>query len=246
MTPLEAYIRAAAQQRGINPDIAVRVARGEGGLNNPFRHGEAPAPRSQAAGLGATENSYGPFQLYVSGTGAGLGDRAIAAGIDPRKDWQGGINYALDEVRRKGWGQWYGARAAGITGMQGVGGGGGNNALVGGSSGYTPPAASILHPEIDPTPSADNLTAPGPVFGSMSPGGPPAGAAQWALAPDAGKKPGIGDRLSAAGQAIDNAVMPAAKIQGGMGDARQGVPDLMKLLGNPNAYAQALMQRRMG
>jgi hypothetical protein len=31
-----------------------------------------------------------------------------------------------------------------------------------------------------------------------------------------------------------------------MGDARQGVPDLMKLLGNPNAYAQALMQRRMG
>jgi hypothetical protein len=55
----------------------------------------------------------------------------MAAGIDPRKDWQGGINYALDEVKRKGWGQWYGARAAGITGMQGVGG---NNALVGGSS----------------------------------------------------------------------------------------------------------------
>jgi hypothetical protein len=32
MTPLEAYIRAAAQQRGINPDIAVTVARHEGGL----------------------------------------------------------------------------------------------------------------------------------------------------------------------------------------------------------------------
>lgn len=121
MATLEEYIRYAAQQRGIDPDIAVRVARGEGGLKDPFRHGEGPAPRSQSAEFGARENSFGPFQLYISGTGAGLGDRAVAAGIDPRKDWKGGIDYALDEVTKRGWGQWYGAKAAGITGMMGVG-----------------------------------------------------------------------------------------------------------------------------
>jgi hypothetical protein len=244
MTPLEAYIRAAAHQRGINPDIAVTVARHEGGLTDPFRRGEGPAPRSQAPGLGGTENSFGPFQLYVSGTGAGLGDRAMAAGIDPRKDWQHGIDFALDEVRRKGWGQWYGARAAGITGMEGVGGAGGNNALVGGAGGGRP-AASILHPEIDPTPSSDTMSSPGPVFGSMSPGigSPPSGAGGYYFV-DPNKT--LDKRMARAGQAIDNALMPKAQIQGGMGDARQGMPDLMKLLGNPNAYAQALMQRRMG
>jgi len=121
MATLEEYIRYAAQQRGIDPDIAVRVARGEGGLKDPFRHGEGPAPKSQSPEFGSRENSFGPFQLYISGNNAGLGDRALAAGIDPRKDWKGGIDYALDEVTKRGWGQWYGAKAAGITGMMGVG-----------------------------------------------------------------------------------------------------------------------------
>src|SRR4051812_38646908 len=120
ISPVEQYIRQRAQALGIDPNVAVKVAHGEGGLQNPFRHGEGPAPRSQAAGLGATENSYGPFQLYVSGTGAGLGDRALAAGVDPRKNWQGGVDYALNEAKQKGWGQWYGAKAQGITGMMGI------------------------------------------------------------------------------------------------------------------------------
>lgn len=121
MATVEEYIRYAAAQRGIDPDVAVRVAQREGGLKDPFRRGEGPAPRSQAAEFGATENSFGPLQLYISGNNAGLGDRAVAAGIDPRKDWKGGVDFALDEVARKGWGQWYGAKAAGITGMMGVG-----------------------------------------------------------------------------------------------------------------------------
>ncbi|TGV26331.1 hypothetical protein [Mesorhizobium sp. M4B.F.Ca.ET.143.01.1.1] len=118
---LEAYIRQAAAARGIDPDIAVRVASGEGGLANPFRHGEGPAPRSQDPRFGRLENSFGPFQLYISGNGAGLGDRAVAAGVDPRTNWQGGIDFALDEAKRKGWGQWYGAKAKGVTGMMGIG-----------------------------------------------------------------------------------------------------------------------------
>lgn len=123
------YIRQSATSRGIDPNIAVRVVQGEGGLSDPFRHGQGPAPHSQDPSLGGTENSYGPFQLYISGNGAGLGDRALAAGIDPRTDWKGGVDFALNEVAQKGWDQWYGAKAAGITGMQGVSGNAGVQAI---------------------------------------------------------------------------------------------------------------------
>jgi hypothetical protein len=125
------YIRQAAIARGIDPNVALKVAMAEGGVRDPFRHGEGPAPRSQAKSLGNREHSFGPFQLYISGNGAGLGDRALRAGIDPRKNWRGGIDFALDEVVNKGWGQWYGAKAAGITGKYGVG----KNARAVGASG---------------------------------------------------------------------------------------------------------------
>jgi hypothetical protein len=115
-------IRQIAAERGFNPDVVLRVVRSEGGLSNPYQHGLGPAPKSQLASFGPTENSYGPLQLYISGTGAGLGDRAVKAGFDPRKDWEGGFRYALDEVRNRGWGQWYGAKKAGITGFEGVDG----------------------------------------------------------------------------------------------------------------------------
>jgi hypothetical protein len=46
----------------------------------------------------------------------------MAAGIDPSKNWQGGVDYALNEISQKGWGQWYGAKGQGITGMMGVNG----------------------------------------------------------------------------------------------------------------------------
>lgn len=115
---IEAYIRAAARARNIDEDIAVRVARGEGGLNDPYRRGQGPAPKSQR--FGGTEHSFGPLQLYISGSGAGLGDRALAAGVDPRKDWKGGINFALDEVNRDGWRQWYGAKNVGVGRWDGI------------------------------------------------------------------------------------------------------------------------------
>jgi hypothetical protein len=176
------YIRQAAVKRGIDPDYALRVARGEGGLSNPFRHGEGPAPKSQDPSLGPLENSIGPFQLYVSGTGAGLGDRAVAAGIDPTKNWQGGVDFALDEARRKGWDQWYGAKAQGITGMMGI-----NGAPVGqqpgeasvadyraGTSGDKPVYVASL-PETPAQPDAQPAAAPAvaaattPAVGGKSP-----------------------------------------------------------------------------
>jgi hypothetical protein len=163
--PVEAYIRDAAVRHGIDPDIAVRVARSEGGLDNPFRHGAGPAPHSQDPKYGSTENSYGPFQLYVSGTGAGLGDRALAAGIDPTKDWQRGIDFALNEVRNKGWGQWYGARGQGITGMMGVGG---HAASVASPQAATDAAGPAQQPS-----TGTPLPAPGTPGGAMGPPNPP-------------------------------------------------------------------------
>jgi len=160
---LESYIVQAALARGIDPNVALRVARGEGGLNDPFRRGQGPAPRTQAAGLGPLENSFGPFQLYISGTGAGLGDRAVAAGIDPRKNWQGGVDFALDEAKRAGWGQWYGAKAAGITGMMGIGGVP--------AAGVAPPVGAPAAPAGSPAPAFGDVVAPPPVTPAAAPPG---------------------------------------------------------------------------
>ena len=112
MTPIEAYIRQAAVIRGIDPDTAVAVARAEGGLDNPTR-------QSDVVKNGRREQSYGPFQLLMQG---GLGEKALAAGIDPRdpNQWQRGVDFALDHVARNGWGEWYGAKAIGVTGFDGV------------------------------------------------------------------------------------------------------------------------------
>src|SRR5882757_10575661 len=64
---MRAYIRDAAVKRGIDPSVALKVAHGEGGFNDPFQKGLGPAPSSQDPKLGSKENSYGPYQLYISG-----------------------------------------------------------------------------------------------------------------------------------------------------------------------------------
>lgn len=122
MASIEEYIRAAAMQRGIDPDIAVRVAKSEGGLADPVR-------QSDFRKNGMREPSYGPFQLLVGGgkTGfpAGLGNDFMRdTGLDPRnpEHAQRGIDYALDTAARDGWGRWYGAKAIGLDNRAGIGG----------------------------------------------------------------------------------------------------------------------------
>ncbi len=116
MTPIEEYIRLRAPLYGIDPDIAVRVAESEGGLTDPVR-------QSDVVKNGRRERSYGPYQLYMDG---GLGNRALAAGIDPRKPehWRSGVDFALSEAGNKGWGQWFGAAKVGIGEWDGIKGAG--------------------------------------------------------------------------------------------------------------------------
>jgi hypothetical protein len=159
MTPIEEYIRARAPAYGINPDIAVRVALSEGGLDNPTR-------QSDVVKGGRRERSYGPFQLLIDG---GVGARALAAGIDPRKesDWRGGVDFALAEASNKGWGQWYGAKKAGIGNWDGIGGRTGEGPSGAGTTLTGPPK------------SGTNVFTPGmqtglPVSAAPTTGAPPA------------------------------------------------------------------------
>ena len=114
---MEAYIRQAALARGIDPDIAVRVARSEG---------LAPDTWQSNVRLDyGRERSYGPFQLHVAPEGRkpGLGNAFIkATGLDPSdpSNWRQGVDFALDNAAKGGWGPWFGAKAVGVTGMEGI------------------------------------------------------------------------------------------------------------------------------
>ena len=105
---VEAYIRQAATARGIDPDVAVQVAKSEGGLGNPFQQSKVHVDANgKVVKTGGTqETSFGPFQLRING---GLGDEALKAGVDPRKDWHGGWTLPLNYAAKNGWGPWQGA-----------------------------------------------------------------------------------------------------------------------------------------
>lgn len=248
MTPIEAYIRQAAQAHGIDPDVAVRVASSEGGLIDPFRQADGMLSYGR-------EQSYGPFQLHMKM--GGLGTRALAAGIDPRKDWQGGVDYALNEAAQKGWGQWFGAAKAGIGNRMGIGGA------------HTAPVANPLSPQAqdfvlnNPQPGGFGPGVPDPnsaLFGSMSPGGGNGGSGGYngMTAQNNSIDPNVanyafsedpkGGRLSKLGAGLDAAMSELkppriAPMPSPSGDVANG---LTKLLQNPQALAQLMMKQRFG
>lgn len=113
MNEMEAYIRRAAMARGIDPEIALKVARSEG-----LRPGTW---QSDVMKGGVREPSYGPYQLYKGG---GLGNEfQKATGLDPADPSTAykGVDFALDTAAKGGWKPWYGAKAANIAPMQGIG-----------------------------------------------------------------------------------------------------------------------------
>ncbi|MGR9149594.1 hypothetical protein ACU8MT_09035 [Rhizobium leguminosarum] len=111
---IASYISQAAAKRGIDPDIALRVAKSEGGLNSWNM-------QSLYKKNGVQEPSFGPFQLYKGG---GLGnDFMRKTGLDPALAANGpaGVDFALDHASKNGWGAWYGAGKAGIGNFEGIG-----------------------------------------------------------------------------------------------------------------------------
>lgn len=107
----EAFIRQRARVYGIDPDVAVRVARSEG-LNNLA---------DSQGGLGDHGTSGGDFQLHIGG---GLGDAFRSyTGLDPLdpRNWQAADDFALRQAAQGGWRPWHGAARVGIGAYEGIG-----------------------------------------------------------------------------------------------------------------------------
>ncbi len=148
---MEAFIRQEAAKRGIDPDVAVRVAQTE--ALNVFD------PEQPDHG-GDDGSSFGPFQLHYGGMSrampnAGLGDEFTArTGLDARdpSTWKQQVAFSLDWASKKGWGDWMGAKNNGIGAYDGISGmsgkarvsgpveaaGGGSGADVGATTLYNP------------------------------------------------------------------------------------------------------------
>ena len=130
---IEAYIRQAASARGIDPDVAVRVAYHEGGIDPRKGPDQVPFSDPAVEARFNTGRSWWPFQLHYggpeyrqwdpSGQNAGIGNEFTAATGwqpgDPRA-WQAATDYALDEVLRTGWAKWCGRGPANVAVWQGV------------------------------------------------------------------------------------------------------------------------------
>lgn len=117
---IEDYIKEAAKLRGIDPNIAVRVAKSEGLAPGVWQ--------SNVTKNGVREPSFGPFQLLVGGEGtgfpAGMGNDFIKqTGLDPRdpSTVYKQVDFALDNARKTGWSPWYGAAKVGINKWDGIG-----------------------------------------------------------------------------------------------------------------------------
>jgi hypothetical protein len=155
----EAYIREAAAKRGIDPDVAVKVARSEG-------LGPGVWQSNYVKG-GKRETSYGPFQLLVGG---GLGDKFQKvygkSPADPSTVNQQ-IDFALDEAAQGGWSPWYGAAKVGVGARTGL-----DRAKP---VGYQPTQVASLDPgagmssEAPIAPPPVNPPAPAPTPGYVDP-----------------------------------------------------------------------------
>jgi len=118
---MEQFIREEAVKRGIDPDIAVRVAESEA-LN-------AFDPDQPDRG-GDEGSSFGLYQLHYKGMSpsmpnAGLGDEFTRlTGLDARdpSTWKDQVKFSLDWAGKKGWGSWMGAKKAGIPDFAGISG----------------------------------------------------------------------------------------------------------------------------
>jgi len=109
------YIQQAFAARGIDPSVAVNVAKSEGLKNY----------------TGDSGSSFGPYQLHYGGVApggnmvSGLGDVFTQrTGLDARdaSTVMKQIDFVADWVKTHGWGDFHGAAKTGISNWQGIGG----------------------------------------------------------------------------------------------------------------------------
>ena len=116
----EAFIREAARVRGIDPDIAVRVAMSEGGtmppgnvgkFNTGWSYWQLQLHYAMEGKPGVTNPTVGMGEGFTALTGWEPGDPAA---------WRDSVRYALNRVKAGGWGPWYGAAAVGVGTWDGI------------------------------------------------------------------------------------------------------------------------------
>jgi hypothetical protein len=111
----EGYIRDSARRHGIDPNIAVEVARREG------LHGY----------VGDRGSSFGPYQLHYGGMAGGgmavggLGDEFTRqtglSAMDP-STWREQVDFAMAHAATHGWGAWHGWTGTPWAGIGAMGG----------------------------------------------------------------------------------------------------------------------------
>lgn len=178
---LSDYIRETAKKYGVDPEIALKVAKSEG--------------LAQFSGDGG--RSGGAFQLF---TGGGLGNKFRTEKkldpLDPKNEKET-IDYALQYASKHGWGSWYGAAKVGVGEWDGIGAAPKTDAAAGYGGIGSDAAASERAARVD-------TTAP-----EVSPGGPQTAAAAPATDfldklqdPKTGAAAGMSEAISGLGQAV--------------------------------------------
>jgi peptidoglycan hydrolase-like protein with peptidoglycan-binding domain len=115
---IEDIIAVEAEQRGIDPGVAIRIFRHEGAGSY-----QSSVPRRGRGSLGGREASFGPYQLYIGG---GLGNeyqRQTGRDLTTDNTEEGitnQIRFALDMAVRDSWQPWYGRGPAGVGRRQGL------------------------------------------------------------------------------------------------------------------------------
>ena len=120
MKAMEQAIRASAKKHGIDPNVAVKVWKSEGGPNY-----QSNIKREGPGSYQGYEASFGPFQLH---TGGGLGnDYQKKYKVDLINDnnpdgIRRQIDFAMSKAKKVGWKPWYGAAKVGIGDRDGIDG----------------------------------------------------------------------------------------------------------------------------
>jgi hypothetical protein len=133
---VSAYVTQAAEARGIDPAVPLKIFSGESSLDPTL------------VGDGGT--SFGVPQLHVTpgGKGNAVGDQFVRdTGLDPAdpKNWKAAVDYSLDHAAKNGWNDWSVAKNLGIPQFAGIGAPGRVSALrtAAPGGGASPPMTSL-------------------------------------------------------------------------------------------------------